>query len=333
MSTPTPSPAPGRGASRRGSTSLLELVPELGEDLSAGDRSAARRDAAVRTVPIERGAWLPTSLASDPSAFGVLVTEGAIVRDVLLAGSVASDLLGPGDVAALGGDEDALVPAALRWTVSAPGRVAVLDGQLLASLEAWPTVVARLLAHATRQTSTMAILRAISQLPRVDQRLLALFWHLAERWGRVGPHGIVVRLALTHETLGRMVGARRPTVSLALKELATAGAVVRRADGSWILRQDGLLRLEPDGTWQPPDATVLPELERAARHPAKAVQPFRAAADELQGRLHALDASYTEQQRRVREVLDRCAATREELIQARQRRAAGRPPDWPPPPR
>jgi CRP/FNR family cyclic AMP-dependent transcriptional regulator len=331
MPSATTSAAPA-GAENPDSTSVLDLVPEFGDGLD-GDRSAVRHGTPVRTVTVAPGPWSPSELVADGGAVGFLLAEGAIVRDVLMAGSIASDLLGPGDVASLGDDDAALVPTQVRWTASAPSRVAVLDARLLASLEAWPEVIARLLARATRQTSTLALQRAISQLPRVDQRLLALFWHLAERWGRVGRDGIVVRLALTHETLGRMVGARRPTVSLALKELATAGTVVRRLDGAWVLRRDGLARLAPerpgDG-WQPPDATVLPD-PGAPEVPQP--QTVGAAGDDLRLRLRLLDNSYVEQERRVREVLERCAATREELTLSRRRRAATTSRRPPPPAR
>jgi CRP-like cAMP-binding protein len=76
---------------------------------------------------------------------------------------------------------------------------------------------------------------AISQLPRVELRVLALLWQLADRWGRVTPLGVEIDLELTHEALGRLIGAQRPTVSLALADLAEAGAVTRTA------RRRGLL--------------------------------------------------------------------------------------------
>ncbi len=317
-------PAEASGDTRGQETaSLLDLVPELGDGFSEQEHGALRRGTGVRTVRVAPGPWSPSPLAEGGGAVGFLLTEGAIVRDVLMAGSLASDLLGPGDIAGFGENDTALVPVELRWTASAPSRVAVLDASLLTALEAWPAVTARLLARATRQTSTLAALRAISQLPRVDQRLLALFWHLAEQWGRVGRDGIVVRLALTHETLGRMVGARRPTVSLALKELATAGTVIRRLDGAWILRREGLERLasEPAETgWQPPDATVLPDLGADARTPPP--EPVSVRSDDLRDRLRLLDGSHAEQERRVREVLERCAETREQLTQSRLRREA-----------
>ena len=65
---------------------------------------------------------------------------------------------------------------------------------------------------------------------------------------------VIVPLALTHRILGQLVGARRPTVSTALAELAERGELVRRPDGSWLLQGD------------PPDAETL------ARRPATGQQ-------------------------------------------------------------
>jgi hypothetical protein len=38
--------------------------------------------------------------------------------------------------------------------------------------------------------------------------------------------------------LAELVGARRPTVSSAIADLARRGAVSRQADGSWLLHRD-----------------------------------------------------------------------------------------------
>jgi hypothetical protein len=81
----------------------------------------------------------------------------------------------------------------------------------------------------------MAVSQAISQLNGVDRRLLALFWHLAERWGRMTPGGVAVPMTLSHRVLAQLVGARRPTVSTALADLATREELVRRDDGGWLL--------------------------------------------------------------------------------------------------
>ncbi|MGH3138482.1 MAG: helix-turn-helix domain-containing protein, partial [Gaiellales bacterium] len=61
-----------------------------------------------------------------------------------------------------------------------------------------------------------------------------LFWHLAERWGRVEKSGIRLSLPLTHRLLGQLVAAERPSVSHALARLAQAG-LVTGAPGDWHL--------------------------------------------------------------------------------------------------
>jgi CRP/FNR family transcriptional regulator, cyclic AMP receptor protein len=76
---------------------------------------------------------------------------------------------------------------------------------------------------------------ALSHLRRVDARLIVLFWQLAYRFGRVQPEGVSVPLRLTHETLGRVVGAQRPSVTTALNQLEAAGRVSRRQGGGWLL--------------------------------------------------------------------------------------------------
>jgi CRP/FNR family transcriptional regulator, cyclic AMP receptor protein len=80
------------------------------------------------------------------------------------------------------------------------------------------------------------VTQAIAHITRVDERLLALLWLLAERWGRVVPGGVLVSLRLPHRTLAGMVGARRPSVTTALGQLMARGAIERRQDGAWVLR-------------------------------------------------------------------------------------------------
>ena len=169
-----------------------------------------------------------------------------IAREVIVADHVSAELLGPGDLLPWQpASKTGLLPVEVVWSVLSPTLLAVLDRRFAAELARWPEVTAALFDRLSERSLRLATTQAISQLTRVDRRLRALFWHLAERWGRVSGDGVVVPLALTHRILGQLVGARRPTVSTALGELAERGELVRRPDGSWILRGS------------PPDASGL----------------------------------------------------------------------------
>ena len=61
-----------------------------------------------------------------------------------------------------------------------------------------------------------------------------MLWLLAESWGHVTSSGVRLPVLLTHETLGALVGARRPTVTLALRNLVERGAIVHQYSG-WLL--------------------------------------------------------------------------------------------------
>jgi hypothetical protein len=52
----------------------------------------------------------------------------------------------------------------------------------------------------------------------------------------VTPDGVVLRLPLTHQLLGRLIGARRPSVTSALQRLDRERLAVRTDDGGWLLR-------------------------------------------------------------------------------------------------
>jgi hypothetical protein len=65
-----------------------------------------------------------------------------------------------------------------------------------------------------------------------------LLWYLAERWGRVTPEGVIVPLRLTHETLARLVGAQRPSVTTAIRQLEQEDHLRRTPDRLWLLCGD-----------------------------------------------------------------------------------------------
>jgi len=218
---------------------LLDLDRDLAEALGDDVASRARDRIGAATVRLEQGSWQPQSLeAAVHDAFALLVCEGLVVRELDLVGTLTADLIGPGDVIAFGQPPERLLATHVRWHVSGFATLAILDRRVLPALHAVPALGARLIERVARQAARAAEQRAISQLPRVELRIRALLWHLAERWGRVGASGVVVPIDLTHSALGHLVGSRRSTVTLALGELSRLGMVGRRDDGAWVLRAD-----------------------------------------------------------------------------------------------
>jgi CRP/FNR family transcriptional regulator, cyclic AMP receptor protein len=302
---------------------LLDLDSDLAEALGDEEAELARDRVGVATVRLSAGSWRPDDLiAQFRRAFALMVCDGLIVRELDLAGTLTTDLLGPGDILALGEASEPLLLTGEHWHVSAGATVAILDDRVLPALHAWPALSSRLIARAARQAARGAEQRAISQLPRVELRIRALLWHLAERWGRVGPTGVVVPLELTHGALGHLVGARRPTVTLALGELTRDGAVVRRGDGAWVLRADSNPSGPPvNGDRRPGVAALATTANRRRVVPAAMAAHERAFLAERIARLHTATA---QQRERSVEILARCRATRDRAMHARDSRVRSR---------
>ncbi len=199
------------------------------------------------------GTWLPDRLGLDErrDLVAVLLLEGVLVQEVLLAGRVNAELLGPGDVFRPWRSLESALPAPMRWSVLGRGAViAALDGPFAAAARKWPDLQRVLTERFADQLDASARRAAIIGLPRVEQRVLALFWHLAERFGVVGRDGVIIRLELTHDLIGRLTGAKRPTVSLALAVLAETGDLLRVGAAEWRLRGGSSQALECE--WRPP---------------------------------------------------------------------------------
>ena len=169
---------------------------------------------------------------------GLLVLDGLVVREATVGDHPSAELLGPGDLlrAWEDGDAEVLLPRSVRWNALTRARVAVIDHSLAVRAAQWPEIFASLVERAARRAERLVVMQAIGHLTRVDDRLLALLWCLAERWGRVVPDGVVVSLRLSHRTLAGMVGARRPSVTTALGQLMARGEIERRDDGEWVLK-------------------------------------------------------------------------------------------------
>lgn len=216
--------------------SLLEADPDLLQGIPDGELALAGR---VLTCPLYRipaGRWAPGLLAAhDNGGFALLVVDGVITRELELAGRGILGFVGSGDVVRLhGGDLD----GQLQWEALDASSLVVLDHRFLRAAQRWPSLSANLAERLMQQTDRAMLHAAILSLPRVGTRVLAILWQLAERWGRVTPAGVVLPLRLTHEAIGRLAGAQRPTVTLALGELCDEGCLSRTGRGEWLLDPD-----------------------------------------------------------------------------------------------
>lgn len=215
---------------------VLDADPKLLRHVAPDEAGRARRAVIAPLVVVPEGTFDPAEcLAAGAGAFAAIVISGLIARELSVGGQPTLHLLGPGDLVHAREVEAGLLGAEQSWTASLPTRLALLDDRFLHAVRRWPRLLTALVER-THDIHHQALVQlAISQQPRVEDRLLALFGALAGRWGRTTAEGIVVPLTLTHEALGRLIGARRPTVTLALKALADAGRLQRRGDGGWTL--------------------------------------------------------------------------------------------------
>lgn len=214
--------------------------PRASRCLPADDADVARAVTRVPVVWAEPGAWEPPPPTPSSNYLGLLVLEGLILRDVALAlaGMGCTELLGPGDILRPADQDDTFpsVPFHVSFHAEERLRLALLDDRFAEAVRRWPSLSTELVRRSVRRSQSLAMHLAITCIIGTDLRLHVLFWHLADRWGRVTPEGTVVPLRLTHETLGRLVRGRRAGISAALKRLAERDAVCRREDGSWLLR-------------------------------------------------------------------------------------------------
>jgi CRP/FNR family transcriptional regulator, cyclic AMP receptor protein len=232
------SEATGPGPQAAPLVRVLERDPELGLRVPATDITEARAALVAPVRRLERGVWEVPSYAGGGGELGYLLLEGLLARDLILAGRTCTELIGDGDLVqpdvSVASDES-LVRYHVLWHVLAPVKVAVLDRAFSQALGRWPQVMRALLERAIRRNLRTSIHAALLQLSPVETRLLVLFWYLAERWGRITPQGVSLRLKLSHELLGQLVGCQRASVTTALRRITNSGLVVRRSDRTWLL--------------------------------------------------------------------------------------------------
>ena len=210
-------------------TELAGLVPNA-------QLQTARQASLASVVELTSG-WWDARVDADRAreGYGLLVLDGVLVRRVGFAGRFGAELLAAGDLLRPWEyDGDETIGFETNWRILAAARMAVLDIVWTERMARYARVGPALAGRALARSRRLAAMMAISQQPRLDERLWMLFWELADRHGRVRPDGVFLDLPLTHEVLSHLVAARRPSVSGALTKLAEQGRV-RRDGRQWVL--------------------------------------------------------------------------------------------------
>jgi CRP/FNR family cyclic AMP-dependent transcriptional regulator len=212
---------------------LFDAEPDLIRFLGHEEADQAR-ETQLPLSTVSKGNVDVSGLFARHGAFGAIVLEGMLLQSLRLGHHAGLRLLGPGDVLSLTQTPQSMLVVESHCRATVPTRLALLERELLLAVRRWPQIAAGLHAHTGEQSERLVTQLMICQLPRVDERLLALMWLLAESWGQVTTEGTLLPIPLTHANLGGLIGARRPTVTLALGSLTSSGVIRRQARG-WLL--------------------------------------------------------------------------------------------------
>jgi CRP/FNR family transcriptional regulator, cyclic AMP receptor protein len=220
---------------------VLDADPGLYEVVPKERVMRARQASAAAVLALPAGSW---DARDDEDVarggYGLLVLDGVLLRRVGVDGRYGAELLAQGDLLRpwQHDGEAGVIPFETAWRVVAPSRLAILDPSWAVRMAPFPQVGGELAGRALDRSLRLATVMAIVQQPRLEQRLLLLFWELADRHGKVHRDGVHIDLPLTHEVISHLAAARRPSVSSSLAKLAERG-ILRRHGRGWVIAGDG----------------------------------------------------------------------------------------------
>jgi CRP/FNR family cyclic AMP-dependent transcriptional regulator len=221
-----------------GRIALLDVDPDLAGQ-KTGPELAAIRDRL--TAPVYRltvGGLPEPPARKRESHLGYLVLKGLLLYEVTACGRATAELLGTGDlVRPWASDLSPTLVTDVRWTVLEQVLLADLGPLASARFSDNSDIFEALVKRCSDRAEAAAVQRSITAHVRVDVRVLAYLWHLADRFGVVVPGAVKLDIPLTHAVLARLVGARRPTVTTALQRLMQLG-YLRRENRAFVLCGD-----------------------------------------------------------------------------------------------
>jgi CRP/FNR family transcriptional regulator, cyclic AMP receptor protein len=217
--------------------SLATVLPDILATVPPEDRRLAERTLMMPLMSALDEDLADVIATEIPDAFDFVIVDGVVLKETTLARRPALELLGPGDVLAppLTTIRQLESRAVSRYMAHGPVSLIAIQGHFRDAVRRWPGLADFLHERLGRQTHHASMHLAMLHLPRIEDRLIALFADLAERFGHVTADGILIDLPLTHEVIGGLVGSRRPTVTLALHKLASDGLLERLEGDRWKL--------------------------------------------------------------------------------------------------
>lgn len=226
-----------------GQANLLHADAGLAGVLSPAQLAHAAAHTQVQTRMVSVGDWDPIAPCGASSNWlGLLVLDGFLSLETSYGEESSLEIVGPGDLLRPWDDglEYPLPAITNHWRVLTPATVALLDGELAARIAPWPALTAEILARAGRRARWLTARLAISQQVHIRDRLLYLFSRLASRWGAPSAAGTSVPLPLTHEQIAKLIGAQRPSVTIAVGELSKQRLLTRLPDRTWLIEDNAL---------------------------------------------------------------------------------------------
>lgn len=219
-------------------TSLVEFDSGLNPHAD-GWAAPGHRRLVAHAVSVDAGRFDPRVLVPDPAGWlGLIVVDGLALVQVDAGRAPVGWLVGADDLIRPWEMDEVSLLANASWQVLVPLRLALLDGDF-ARRVAGVTAVADALTAKAAQTSHWLFAKSlVTGTSVIEERLLLLFALLGERWGKATAAGVMVAMPLTHQVLATLIGARRPSVSTVLRELATSG-LLKRTDEGWLLCRTG----------------------------------------------------------------------------------------------
>jgi len=199
---------------------LLQADPALARTVGARAATEIGHRAILPVLSVPAGRWIPPAPALlGTGTFACVVLDGLLIREAALR-----DVLGP---------EDVFEPwdAGARWTACTPVRLAVIGVRYVEALQPWPEAAARLLSRADSRP------RAATPTGTRDERLLALLWRIAGRWGWPDADGVALPRALDAVALSALLDLSEHDVADGLSGLSAGGTAAFREGFGWLLRE------------------------------------------------------------------------------------------------